>query len=77
MKFRAFVWSLLLLSVSAVQAQSEDFESFRQRLLNDYDAFRQGVLDQYENFLDEAWAGFETFAGDKRSEDPKPTAPPT
>lgn len=76
MRLRTYMLGMMLLSMPLLCAQSEDFDTFRQRIMNDYQDFRQGILDQYESFLDEAWAGFETFAGESRSEEPKPTAPP-
>lgn len=76
MRLRTYMLGMMLLSMPVLCAQSEDFDTFRQRIMNDYQDFRQGILDQYESFLDEAWAGFETFAGESRSEEPKPTAPP-
>ncbi|MBQ7945579.1 MAG: hypothetical protein IJ280_02535 [Bacteroidales bacterium] len=76
MRLRTYMLGMMLLSMPILCAQSEDFDTFRQRIMNDYQDFRQGILDQYESFLDEAWAGFETFAGESRSEEPKPTAPP-
>ena len=76
MRLRTYMLGMMLLSMPVLCAQSEDFDTFRQRIMNDYQDFRQGILDQYESFLDEAWAGFVTFAGESRSEEPKPTAPP-
>lgn len=59
-----------------VQAQSDDFKAFRERMLSDYSDFRKSILERYEEFLDEAWKEYETMTGRRRATQPKPVVAP-
>lgn len=68
---------LFLLFVSAgLQAQTEDFNAFRSRMLKDYQDFRKGIMERYVEFLDAAWAEYEAMSGRRRVTTPKPTVAP-
>ena len=76
MKNKSLVLFLLLFASANLQAQTEDFNAFRSRMLKDYQDFRKGILDRYVEFLDAAWAEYETISGRRRSTTPKPTVAP-
>lgn len=59
-----------------LQAQTEDFKAFRERMLSDYNDFRKGIMERYEEFLDAAWKEYETMAGRQRVTRPKPVVAP-
>ena len=71
------VWLILLLFVAPnLQAQTDEFKAFRNRMLNDYQDFRKGVMERYVEFLDAAWAEYEIMAGRHRVTMPKPVVAP-
>ena len=76
MKNKAYVLLLLMFASYNMQAQTDDFNAFRSRMLNDFQDFRKGILDRYVEFLDAAWAEFETIGGSRRVTAPKPDTIP-
>lgn len=72
---KAFIISLLFI-VPNLQAQTDDFNAFRSRMLNEYQDFRKGVMERYVEFLDAAWAEYEAMAGRRRVTTPKPVVAP-
>ena len=72
----SFMLLLIFVALQGVQAQSDDFKAFRERMLSDYSDFRKGIMNRYEEFLDAAWAEYETMAGRRRVTQPKPVSPP-
>ena len=67
---------LLLLVASNVQAQTEDFSAFRERMMNDYQGFRKDIMERYVEFLDAAWTEYEAMSGRRRVAKPKPVVAP-
>ena len=66
----------VLIAAQALQAQTDDFNAFRNRMLSDYQDYRKGVMERYEEFLDAAWKEYETMAGKRRVTQPKPAVAP-
>lgn len=71
-----FMLLLVFTAVLRVQAQNEDFNAFRERMLSGYSDFRKGILERYAEFLDEAWKEYETMTGRRRVTQPKPVVVP-
>lgn len=67
---------LLLFVVPNLQAQTDNFNTFRNRMLSDYKDYRKGMMERYAEFLDAAWAEYETMTGRRRVTTPKPTIAP-
>ncbi len=67
---------LLLFVVPNLQAQTDDFNTFRNRMLSDYKDYRKGMMERYEEFLDAVWKEYETMTGQRRETRPKPTVAP-
>ena len=67
---------MFLFVVPNLQAQTNDFNAFRNRMLNDFQDFRKGVMERYVEFLDAAWAEYETMTGRRRVTTPKPVVAP-
>ena len=67
---------MFLFAVPNLQAQTDDFNAFRNRMLNDFQDFRKGVMERYVEFLDAAWAEYETMTGRRRVTTPKPVVAP-
>ena len=76
MKRKYLALAFLILASSGLQAQTDDFKAFRERMLSDYSDFRKGIMERYVEFLDEAWAEYETMAGRRRVAQPKPVVAP-
>ena len=76
MKHKSLALVLLLLVSTGLQAQTEDFNEFRNRMMKDFQDFRKGIFDRYAEFLDAAWAEYETMSGRRRVTTPKPTVAP-
>lgn len=55
----------------------ESYQQFRQKMLSDYQQFRGRVLDHYADFLEGTWHEYESQAGEKRDNTPKPKMIPT
>ena len=72
MKRTVYILLFIALVAPNLQAQTDDFKAFRERMLSDYSDFRKGVMKRYEEFLDAAWAEYETMAGRRRVTRPKP-----
>lgn len=66
----------VLLAAQTLQAQTDDFKAFRERMLSDYQDFRKGIMERYVEFLDAAWAEYETMSGRRRVTTPKPVVAP-
>ena len=58
MKHKSLALVLLLLVSTGLQAQTEDFNEFRNRMMKDFQDFRKGIFDRYAEFLDAAWAEY-------------------
>ena len=67
---------LFLFVAPNLQAQTDDFNAFRNRMLNDFQDFCKGVMERYVEFLDAAWAEYETMTGHRRVTTPKPQVAP-
>ena len=76
MKRKYLALAFWILASSGLQAQTDDFKAFRERMLSDYSDFRKGIMERYVEFLDEAWAEYETMAGRRRVAQPKPVVAP-
>ena len=53
-------------------AQNDDYNQFRQQILNDYNNYRTQVLDDYAKFLNTAWKDYDSFRGESLFPDKKP-----
>ena len=73
---KKYLFILLLFVVPNLQAQTEDFKAFRERMMSDYSDFRQSILERYGEFLDDAWREYETMTGRSRVTQPKPVIAP-
>ena len=73
---KKFFVVLFLFVVPNLQAQTDDFNAFRSRMLSDYQEFRKGIMERYVEFLDAAWAEYETMTGRRRVTAPKPVVAP-
>lgn len=73
---KKYLFILLLSVASNMQAQTDDFKAFRERMLGDYSDFRKGVMERYVEFLEAAWAEYETMMGRQRVTTPKPVVAP-
>ena len=60
------VYLSLIFSFLAIAgyAQNDDYNQFRQQILNDYSNYRGQVLDNYARFLDTVWKDYESFRGE-------------
>lgn len=76
MKNKSLALLFLLLVSAGLQAQTDDFNAFRSRMLKDYQDYRKGIMDRYVEFLDAAWAEYETVSGRRRVTTPKPVVAP-
>lgn len=73
------IWAVSVLTAGcAVSAQppSQDFNAFRQQMLEGYGNFRRGILEDYSKFLDGVWTDYEAFKAQERDLTPKPPTPP-
>lgn len=62
---------------TGANAQSVDeFQQFRQGLMNDFQGFRNKVLDDYADYLEGVWKEFAAFKGVERDATPKPVVAP-
>lgn len=57
-------------------AQNDDYNQFRQQILNDYNNYRTQVLDDYAKFLNTAWKDYDSFRGESLFPDKKPKENP-
>lgn len=57
-------------------AQGESFEEFRRGLLNDFNSFKNRILDHYADFLEGEWHEYETLMPKERYAAPKPERQP-
>lgn len=64
------------MSANAQIQSSDNYQQYRQQLMNDYQGFRRSVLDNYADYLNAVWKDFQSFKGVKRDETPKPITPP-
>lgn len=73
------VYLSLIFSFLAIAgyAQNDDYNQFRQQILNDYSNYRGQVLDNYARFLDTVWKDYESFRGESLFPDRKPKVNPT
>lgn len=53
-------------------AQIDDYNQFRQQILNDYNTYRTQVLDDYAKFLNTVWKDYDSFRGELLFPDKKP-----
>ena len=61
----------------SVQAQApQNFQEFRQGILNDFQEFRRTVLDHYADFLNGTWHEYEPLAPLEKPKAPKPMTVP-
>ncbi|MDE6525178.1 MAG: hypothetical protein K2L66_06430, partial [Paramuribaculum sp.] len=68
--------ALAAVMAAGAQSTSDDFNSFRQQMLQGYSSFRQGVLDDYDKFLDGVWKEYQQFKAVERDTVPKPHVAP-
>lgn len=68
--------ALLLPAVYPISAQNNNFDEFRNDVLNDYREFREQVLSDYAKYLEKIWEEFAIFRGEKRDKTPKPKVAP-
>lgn len=57
-------------------AQNDDYNEFRQQMLNDYNGYRRGILDNYAKFLDTVWKDYTAFKGESLFPGRKPKTIP-
>ena len=76
MKRWSYILLLVLMATSSVQAQTDDYNAFRSRMMSDFQGFRKGIMERYAEFLDAAWTEYETTAGKRRVNTPKPEVAP-
>lgn len=68
---------LLLQAVYPIFAQNNNnFDGFRNDILNDYKGFREQVLNDYAKYLENIWEEFNIFRGEERNKTPKPKVAP-
>lgn len=61
---------------SGVYAQTDDFFTYRNQMLENFQSYRKSILDNYARFLDGAWERYNAFTGIKRDKTPKPDVVP-
>ena len=77
MKSNCFILlTLLALSAPAAAQDTNNFDAYRQNMLDRFYRYKEGVLADYATYLKGVWERFETFKGIKRQETPKPKVLP-
>lgn len=69
---------ILLSGLTALsQSPSEEYNQFRQQILNDYDNFKSRILEHYDDFLNGEWHEFEPIMeAESPYSEPKPSELP-
>ncbi|MEG0011083.1 MAG: hypothetical protein RR706_02835 [Muribaculaceae bacterium] len=58
-------------------AGTNDYNKFREELLQSYSSFKKSVYDDYDKFLEGVWRDYDAAKGFKPDDTPKPKTPPT
>lgn len=84
---RLLIGAVIALTAVAAQAQQEDFEAYRRRMLEGFNAYRDKAMTDYQNYrqqinaeyaeyMRQVWREFRAFKGDPVPEQDVPPVPP-
>lgn len=74
---KAFLTLILATALPAgLSAQTQSFEEFRRGLMDDFNSFRNRILDHYADFLEGEWHEYEPLEPLQRYATPKPSSQP-
>ncbi len=68
--------ALIFLSPGNAYAQGSSFEEFRRGIMEDFNSFRNRILDHYADFLEGEWHEYEPLMPETRYKSPKPSQAP-
>lgn len=74
---KAFLALLLTTALpTGMMAQTQSFEEFRRGIMDDFNSFKNRILDHYADFLEGEWHEYEALEPLQKYANPKPSAMP-